>query len=190
MFHRTVLVLVNPDGVELSPVLSFIGAFQECALLDAGIDSFRIVRIEGDEFCVSNVRRSGKRPLRGRGHSAERGNLAPVVPQVFSDEKMRRLGSGVNSYLAVDNGRRQAIDVVDRHAVIAALPGFSAVRTRVDGSEKGAGEHDAAGGLENDRTDVLTFQCALSFAPLTLARALEENQPVLGCRPKVGAGVR
>ena len=43
-------------------------------------------------------------------------------------------------------------------------------------------------GFENDRTDVLTFQCALSFTPVTVARALEENQSVLGSDPKLAWG--
>src|SRR6185503_10439926 len=109
--------------------------------------------------------------------------------QILADEKMRRLRAGVHSNLAVDNGRSETVDVMNRDAVVAPLPGFSAVRARVNRAEECTGEHRAAVGLEDDRADVIAAQRAPGFPPTTVVGALEKHRSVLGCRPKLARRV-
>ena len=127
MLRRAILIGMKADRVELYPVLSFVGAFQERALFDAGVDRFRIVGIEGDEFRVRDMRRRRKGPLRHRRYGTQGRHLAPVKPEIFADEQMRRLCPGINSNFVIDDGGSQAVDIVNRYAVIAPLPGLAAV---------------------------------------------------------------
>src|SRR5262245_17923754 len=98
---------------------------------------------------------------------------------------MRRLRPGVDSDFAVDNVGRQAVDIVNRNAVVAPLPGFSTVGARVNRAKESTGEYRAGSFLEDDRADILAAQRALRFTPFAAVFALEANEPVLGAHPKL-----
>src|SRR5688572_4027788 len=102
---------------------------------------------------------------------------------------MRRLGAGINSDFAVDDGRSEAVNVVNRHAGVAPLAGLAAIRAGVNRAEECAGEHHTAGWLEDDRTDMVAAQRAPGFAPLAIVVSFKKHQSVLSCDPEFARAI-
>src|SRR5713226_2161951 len=68
MLRGAVFVTEITHGIELGPIFPRVGAFQQSALFDAGINDIGIAGIKGDELGVRDVWRRRKRPGRSAGH--------------------------------------------------------------------------------------------------------------------------
>src|SRR5215475_4802515 len=99
---------------------------------------------------MRDVRGSWKRPVWSAGYRAQRRKFSPVLPEVFAAEEVGRLRAGVNPNFTVRDGRSQAVNVMNREAIVTPLPGFAAVRASMNRTEKRAGKHQAAGLLEDN----------------------------------------
>src|SRR5206468_9319628 len=96
---------------------------------------------------------------------AERWQFCPVLPKVFTTEKVRGLCSHIDSDLAVDNRGGEAVNVIHRQTLVAALPGFSAIRACMNGTKEGAGKHETTRPLEDNGADMQAAERAMTHAP-------------------------
>src|SRR5688572_11377632 len=98
---------------------------------------------------------------------------------------MRGLRSRVHTRFSVNHSRRQAIDIMNAQAGVAALPGIAAVDAGVNGAEERAGKQSSRCTLENNRANMLAAQGAPGFAPLSVVHSLIEHQTVLRANPEL-----
>ena len=168
-------VVIHPGHV--GPGLARVGALQERALLDAGVDDRRVSWVEVDVLHVGDVGRARKGPARHAVDLTQRWGARPARAEVIADEHLRRLRSRVESRLPELSGRGQAVDVSLVEAVAASLPALTAIAAGVDSAVKSRCEQGAALRLEQGRADMEFLELAPRFAPAPLV-ALEPHQSV------------
>src|SRR5215475_11642893 len=132
---------------------------------------------------MRDVRGSWKRPVWSAGYRAQRWKFSPVLPKVFAAEEVGRLRAGINPNFAVRDGRSQAVNVMNREAIVTPFPGFAAVRAGMNRTKERSGKHQATGPLEDNRTNMLAAQRAMRLAPFGIVGALEQDQAIFGPDP-------
>src|SRR5262245_35939098 len=132
---------------------------------------------------MRDMRGSWKRPVWSARYRAQRRKFSPVLPEVFAVEQVRRLRASVNPNFAVRDGRSQAVNIMNREAIVTPLPGFAAVLAGMNRTEKRAGKHQAAGPLEDNRTDMFAAQRPMGLTPSGIVGALKQDQAVFGPDP-------
>src|SRR5262249_6566486 len=109
-----------------------------------------IAGVKGDELGMSDMRGCWKRPVWSARNRAQCGKLIPMLPEVLTAKQVGRLGASIKTDSTVHDVRSQAVNVVNRDAIVSPLPSWPAGRTRVDRAKERAGKHQAAGPLKNN----------------------------------------
>src|SRR5271166_448037 len=159
------LVVWARVAVKLTPRSSAVPRQQQRTLLDRDIERVWIARIEHHHLGMRQVRRRRKGPVFRAGHLAQRRQSDPVPAKIAAAEQQRRLRSGIERYAAVLLDRRERIDILRGHALVARLPALAVIRAEKYAVAMGAGEKTGPARNHCERRCVHAGQHGLGETP-------------------------